>query len=84
MEITRNIATLKLSAEEYKTLANALYIILKVDHELSEEEYLSDSDLSEISRFDIGTCYEVLNFFVKSGKTDLNTEEKLFYIEKEE
>lgn len=83
MEVTRNIATLKISAEEYKALAKAQSIILKIDDELSEEEYLSDGDFSEISHSDIDTCYEVLDFFLMRGTT-LEDEEEMFYIEREE
>jgi hypothetical protein len=84
MEITRNIAMLKLSAEEYRTLAKAQSIILKIYDELSEEEYLSDGDFSEISYSDIDTCYEVLEFFLMEGKTLESTKEEMFYIEKED
>ena len=83
MEVTRNIATLKLSDEEYKALAKAQSIILKIDDKLSEEEYLSDGDFSEISHNDIGTCYDVLDFFLTKGDT-LNNTEEVFYIEREE
>ena len=82
MEVTRNITTLKLSSEEYRTLAKAQSIILKIDDELEEEEYLSNGDFSEVSHSDIGTCYEVLDFFLTKGKT-LENEEEVFYIERE-
>jgi hypothetical protein len=84
MEITRNITTLKLSAEEYRTLAKAQSIILKIDDELSEEEYLSDGDFSEISYSDINTCYEVLEFLLMRGESLESTKEEMFYIEKED
>jgi hypothetical protein len=84
MEITRNIATLKLSAEEYITLAKAQSIILKIDDALEEEEYLSDGDFSKVSHSDIGTCYETLDFFLLKGESLENTKEETFYIEQEE
>ena len=56
--------------------------ILKIDDELEEEEYLSNGDFSEVSHSDIGTCYEVLDFFLTKGKT-LENEEEVFYIERE-
>jgi hypothetical protein len=84
MKITRNIATLKLSAEEYITLAKAQSIILKIDDALEEEEYLSDGDFSKVSHSDIGTCYETLDFFLLEGESLENTKEETFYIEQEE
>ncbi len=84
MEVTRNIATLKLSKEEYRILAKAQSIILKIDDELSEEEYLSDGDFSKVSHSDIDMCYEVLDFLLTNGKSDTETLEEIFYIEKEE
>jgi hypothetical protein len=84
MEITRNIAMLKLSAEEYRTLAKAQSIILKIYDELSEEEYLSDGDFLEISYSDINTCYEVLEFLLMRGESLESTKEEMFYIEKED
>lgn len=84
MKVTRNIATLKLSAEEHKILAKAQSIILKIDDELLEEEYLSDGDFSEVSHKDIGTCYCVLDFFTMEGESLESTKEEMFYIEREE
>jgi hypothetical protein len=84
MEVTRNIATLKISAEEYRTLAKAQSIILKIDDALEEEEYLSDRHFSKVSHSDIGTCYETLDFFLLYGKSLESTGEEMFYIEKGE
>jgi hypothetical protein len=84
MEITRNIATLKLSAEEYITLAKAQSIILKIDDALEEEEYLSDGNFSKVSHSDIGICYETLDFFLLKGESLESTKEEMFYIEKED
>jgi len=83
MEVTRNISTLKISAEEYKALAKAQSIILKIDDELEDKEYLSNGDFSEISHSDIVTCYEVLDFFLTRGET-LKNEGEMLYIEREE
>lgn len=83
MEVTRNIATLKLSEEEHKILAKAQSIILKIDDELLEEEYLSDGDFSEVSHKDIGTCLDTLNFFLK-GRAVSAGGEGIFYIERED
>jgi hypothetical protein len=84
MEITRNITTLKLSAEEYRTLAKAQSILLKIDDALEDKEYLSDGHFSKVSHSDIGTCYETIDFFLLEGESLESTKEEMFYIEKEE
>lgn len=84
MEITRNIATLKISAEEYRTLAKAQSIIFKIDDVLEDKEYLSDGDFSKVSHSDIDTCYEILDFFLLEGESLESTKEEMFYIEREE
>lgn len=83
MEVTRNIAELKLSVDEYLVFAHAEAIIRHIDDELSEEEYLSDDVLSELHHKDIGACLDTLNFFLK-GRAVSAGGEGIFYIERED
>lgn len=82
MEVTRNVAMLKLPVEEYIILAKADAIIRHIDNGFSEEEYLSDDVLSELHHKDISNCLNTLKFFLR-GRAVSGGGEGIFYIEKE-